>query len=75
MLFVNTTAVEVICKAYHEVELAWRNTEPNIQKLIEFTSLYKEHGFNLDTSLSGHIHKDTCSAYIRSPIGSVYFIA
>ncbi|XP_045814162.1 DIS3-like exonuclease 2 isoform X1 [Trifolium pratense] len=57
MLLANTTAAEVICKAYPDVALLRRHPEPNMQKLRECTAFCQKHGLNLDTSSSGHIHR------------------
>ncbi|CAI8585464.1 unnamed protein product [Vicia faba] len=57
MLLANTTAAEVICRAYPEVALLRRHPEPNMRKLREFTAFCQKHGLNLDTSSSGHIHQ------------------
>ncbi|XP_050905089.1 DIS3-like exonuclease 2 isoform X2 [Lathyrus oleraceus] len=57
MLLANTTAAEVIFRAYPEVALLRRHPEPNMRKLREFASFCQKHGFNLDTSSSGHIHQ------------------
>lgn len=57
MLLANTTAAELICRAYPEVALLRRHPEPNMRKLIEFTAFCQKLGLNLDTSSSGHIHQ------------------
>jgi DIS3-like exonuclease 2 len=57
MLLANTTAAEVICRAYPDVALLRRHPEPNLRKLEEFTAFCQKHGLNLDTSSSGHIHR------------------
>lgn len=55
MLLANTTAAEIICRAYPDVALLRRHPEPNVRKLREFTAFCQKHGLNLDTSSSGHI--------------------
>ncbi|CAK8542782.1 unnamed protein product [Lathyrus sativus] len=57
MLLANTTAAEVICRAYPEVALLRRHPEPNMRKLKELTAFCQKHGLNLETSSSGHIHR------------------
>ncbi|KAK2429678.1 exosome complex exonuclease RRP44 protein A [Trifolium repens] len=57
MLLANTTAAEVICRAYPDVALLRRHPEPHLRKLKEFTAFCQKHGLNLDTSSSGHIHR------------------
>jgi len=57
MLLANTTAAEILCRAYPDVALLRRHPEPSMRKLKEFTAFCQKHGLNLDTSSSGHIHR------------------
>ncbi|KAF5942355.1 hypothetical protein HYC85_019997 [Camellia sinensis] len=56
MLLANVTAAEVITRAYPDSALLRRHPEPNLRKLREFEVFCSKHGFELDTSSSGHIH-------------------
>lgn len=56
MLLANTTAAEVICRAYPEVALLRRHPEPNMRKLREFMTFCQKHGLDLNTSSSGQFH-------------------
>nr|XP_027191147.1 DIS3-like exonuclease 2 isoform X2 [Cicer arietinum] len=56
MLLANTTAAEIISRAYPNVSLLRRHPEPNMRKLREFSAFCQKHGFNLDISSSGQIH-------------------
>ncbi|KAI8014453.1 DIS3-like exonuclease 2 [Camellia lanceoleosa] len=56
MLLANRTAAEVITRAYPDSALLRRHPEPNLRKLREFEVFCSKHGFELDTSSSGHIH-------------------
>ncbi|XP_061341904.1 DIS3-like exonuclease 2 [Gastrolobium bilobum] len=56
MLLANTTAAEVICRAYPDGALLRRHPEPNMRKLREFMAFCQKHGLELDTSSSGQFH-------------------
>ncbi|ERN11392.1 DIS3-like exonuclease 2 [Amborella trichopoda] len=56
MLLANMTTASVISRAFPECALLRRHPEPNSRKLKEFEAFCGKHGFELDTSSSGHIH-------------------
>lgn len=56
MLLANTTAAEVICRAYPDGALLRRHPEPNKRKLREFEAFCQKHGLELDTSSSGRFY-------------------
>ncbi|CAN0892512.1 DIS3-like exonuclease 2 [Linum grandiflorum] len=57
MLLANTTAAEIISRAFPESALLRRHPEPNMRKLREFETFCSKHGFVLDTSSSGKLHR------------------
>ncbi|KAF7114273.1 hypothetical protein RHSIM_RhsimUnG0094900 [Rhododendron simsii] len=57
MLLANRTAAEVIFRAYPDCALLRRHPDPNLRKLREFQAFCKRHGFELDTSSSGQLHR------------------
>lgn len=57
MLLANRTAAEVIFRAYPGCALLRRHPDPNLRKLREFQAFCKKHGFELDTSSSGQLHR------------------
>ena len=57
MLLANTTAAEVIGRAYPDNALLRRHPEPNIRKLREFVAFCQKHGLKLDPSSSGQFHR------------------
>ncbi|MED6210477.1 hypothetical protein PIB30_064474, partial [Stylosanthes scabra] len=57
MLLANTTAAEVICRAYPDNALLRRHPEPNMRKLRDFVAFCQKHGLNLDISSSGQFHR------------------
>ncbi|KAK7275680.1 hypothetical protein RIF29_16801 [Crotalaria pallida] len=57
MLLANTTAAEIIFRAYPDGALLRRHPEPNIRKLREFMAFCQKHGLKLDISSSGQIHR------------------
>lgn len=57
MLLANRTAAEVIFRAYPDCALLRRHPDPNLRKLREFQAFCKKHGFELDTSSSGQLHR------------------
>lgn len=56
MLLANTTAAEVISRAFPDDALLRRHPEPNLRKLREFEAFCSKHGLELDTSSSGRFH-------------------
>ncbi|CAN1175422.1 DIS3-like exonuclease 2 [Linum perenne] len=73
MLLANTTAAEIITRAFPESALLRRHPEPNLRKLREFESFCSKHGFILDTSSSGKLHRSL--EYIRENLkGDTMFI-
>ncbi|MED6168856.1 hypothetical protein PIB30_015474, partial [Stylosanthes scabra] len=57
MLLANTTAAEVICRAYPDNALLRRHPEPNMRKLRDFVAFCQKHGLNFDISSSGQFHR------------------
>lgn len=57
MLLANRTSAEVIFRAYPDCALLRRHPDPNLRKLREFQAFCKKHGFELDTSSSGQLHR------------------
>lgn len=57
MLLANTTAAEVISRAFPDSALLRRHPEPNMRKLREFEAFCNKHGFQMDTSSSSRIHQ------------------
>ncbi|KAF5740300.1 DIS3-like exonuclease 2 [Tripterygium wilfordii] len=56
MLLANTTAAEIISRAFPHSALLRRHPEPNMRKLKEFEAFCFKHGLELDTSSSGRFH-------------------
>ncbi|XP_010539635.1 PREDICTED: DIS3-like exonuclease 2 isoform X2 [Tarenaya hassleriana] len=57
MLLANTTAAEIISRAYPNSALLRRHPEPNMRKLKEFEAFCSKHGLELDISSSGRFHE------------------
>lgn len=57
MLLANTTAAEVISRAFPDSALLRRHPEPNMRKLREFEAFCNKHGLELETSSSGQFHQ------------------
>ncbi|KAL1170962.1 hypothetical protein V6Z11_A05G248000 [Gossypium hirsutum] len=57
MLLANTTAAEIISRAFPDSALLRRHPEPNMRKLKEFEAFCRKHGLALDTSSSGQFHQ------------------
>lgn len=57
MLLANSTAAEVITRAYPSSALLRRHPEPNLRKLREFEAFCGKHGLELDASNSGQLHQ------------------
>ncbi|XP_071702289.1 DIS3-like exonuclease 2 [Rutidosis leptorrhynchoides] len=57
MLLANTTAAEVITRAYPFSALLRRHPEPKLSKLKDLEAFCTKHGLQLDTSTSGQFHK------------------
>ncbi|XP_078429662.1 ribonuclease II/R family protein [Wolffia australiana] len=56
MLLANNTAAKTISRYFPESALLRRHPEPNLRKLGEFKAFCSKHGFELDTSSSGHFY-------------------
>ncbi|GKU87678.1 hypothetical protein SLEP1_g2040 [Rubroshorea leprosula] len=56
MLLANTTAAEVISRAFPDGALLRRHPEPNLRKLRELEAFCQKNGLELDTSSSGQFH-------------------
>ncbi|OIW02421.1 hypothetical protein TanjilG_05014 [Lupinus angustifolius] len=56
MLLANTTAAEIIFRAYPDCALLRRHPEPNMRKLRDFMAFCQKHGLTLKISSSGQIH-------------------
>ncbi|KAG8389743.1 hypothetical protein BUALT_Bualt01G0010400 [Buddleja alternifolia] len=56
MLLANSTAAEVITRAYPSCALLRRHPEPNPRKLREFEAFCAKHGLELDISSSANLH-------------------
>ncbi|XP_073124674.1 DIS3-like exonuclease 2 [Henckelia pumila] len=57
MLLANSTAAEVITRAYPSHALLRRHPEPNTRKLQDFESFCYKHGFTLNISSSVDLHR------------------
>ncbi|VVA95646.1 unnamed protein product [Arabis nemorensis] len=57
MLLANTTAAEVISRAYPDSSLLRKHPEPNMRKLKEFEGFCSKHGMDLDVSSSGQFQE------------------
>lgn len=57
MLLANMTVAEVISRAFPECSLLRRHPEPNMRKLREFEAFCNKHGFDLDVSSAGALHR------------------
>ncbi|XP_057522720.1 DIS3-like exonuclease 2 isoform X2 [Amaranthus tricolor] len=57
MLLANSTAAEIISRAFPDRALLRRHPEPNIRKLREFEVFCSKHGLELDVSSSGSLNR------------------
>ncbi|KAL4566218.1 hypothetical protein LXL04_030330 [Taraxacum kok-saghyz] len=57
MLLANTTAAEVITRAYPSTALLRKHPEPNLSKLKDLENFCYKHGLYLNTSSSGQLHQ------------------
>ncbi|KAK9075467.1 hypothetical protein SSX86_003791 [Deinandra increscens subsp. villosa] len=57
MLLANTTAAQVITRAYPSSALLRRHPEPNMSKLRVLESFCSKHGLQLNASTSGELHQ------------------
>ncbi|KAK9713853.1 hypothetical protein RND81_06G054800 [Saponaria officinalis] len=57
MLLANSTAGEIISRAFPDSALLRRHPTPNTRKLKEFEVFCRKHGFELDTSSSGSLNR------------------
>lgn len=56
MLLANTTAAEIITRAFPDSALLRRHPEPNMRKLRELEAFCQKHGFELDSTSSGRLY-------------------
>ncbi|KAI3717674.1 hypothetical protein L1987_69440 [Smallanthus sonchifolius] len=57
MLLANTTAAQVITRAYPSSALLRRHPEPNLSKLRDLESFCSKHGLRLNASTSGELNQ------------------
>ncbi|KAI7751824.1 hypothetical protein M8C21_020395 [Ambrosia artemisiifolia] len=57
MLLANTTAAQVITRAYPSSALLRRHPEPNLSKLRDLESFCSKHGLQLNASTSGELNQ------------------
>ncbi|XP_020277206.1 DIS3-like exonuclease 2 isoform X2 [Asparagus officinalis] len=57
MLLANRSVAEVISMTFPDRALLRRHPEPNLRKLREFEVFCNKHGFELDISSSGQLHR------------------
>ncbi|XP_023760396.1 DIS3-like exonuclease 2 [Lactuca sativa] len=57
MLLANTTAAEVITRAYPSNALLRKHPEPKLSKLKDLETFCYKHGLHLNTSTSGQLHQ------------------
>ncbi|KAL8196679.1 hypothetical protein R6Q57_024594 [Mikania cordata] len=57
MLLANTTAAQVITRAYPSSALLRRHPEPNLSKLRDLESFCSKHSLQLNASTSGELHQ------------------
>ncbi|XP_012445850.1 DIS3-like exonuclease 2 isoform X1 [Gossypium raimondii] len=73
MLLANTTAAEIISRAFPDSALLRRHPEPNMRKLKEFEAFCRKHGLALDTSSSGQFHQSLEKLREKLKGDSVFF--
>lgn len=57
MLLANTTAAEIISRAFPDSALLRRHPEPNMRKLRELEAFCQKHGLEINTSSSGQFYR------------------
>ncbi|KAI3689007.1 hypothetical protein L2E82_46955 [Cichorium intybus] len=57
MLLANTTAADVITRAYPSCALLRKHPQPNLSKLRDLEAFCSKHGLVLDTTSSGQLHQ------------------